>query len=56
MVSNGPQAISSLDNEVEVITPGGEVIASVAGSKDDVAIQILGIITQRLTATRSAAV
>src|SRR6186997_870744 len=29
MVSNGPQAISALDNEVEVIAQGGEVLASI---------------------------
>jgi phosphopantothenoylcysteine decarboxylase/phosphopantothenate--cysteine ligase len=48
MVSNGPEAISSTDNQVEVITHGGEVIASIAGSKDDVATQILSIINERL--------
>jgi phosphopantothenoylcysteine decarboxylase/phosphopantothenate--cysteine ligase len=48
MVSNGPEAISSTDNQVEVITLGGEVIASIAGSKEDVATQILSIINERL--------
>jgi phosphopantothenoylcysteine decarboxylase / phosphopantothenate---cysteine ligase len=48
MISNGPEAISSTDNNVEVITHGGEVIASIAGSKDDVATQILSIIHARL--------
>src|SRR6478672_9574363 len=48
MVSNGTEAISSPENQVEVITPGGEVIASIAGSKDDVATQILSIINERL--------
>ncbi len=48
MISNGPEAISATDNNVEVITPAGEVIASIAGSKDDVATQILSIINQRL--------
>lgn len=48
MVSNGPAAISALDNQVEVITPDGEVIASVAGSKESVAERILAIIHQRL--------
>jgi len=48
MVSNGTEAISSSENEVEVITPGGEVIASIAGSKDDVATQIVSIINERL--------
>ena len=48
MVSNGPQAISSLDNEVEVITPAREVIEAVTGSKEDVATRILAIVSQRL--------
>jgi phosphopantothenoylcysteine decarboxylase/phosphopantothenate--cysteine ligase len=48
MVSNGPQAISAHDNEVEVITPTGEVIASVQGAKEEVATRILAIIQQRL--------
>jgi phosphopantothenoylcysteine decarboxylase / phosphopantothenate---cysteine ligase len=48
MISNGAQAISSPDNEVEVITPAGEVIASIAGAKEEVASQILAIIHGRL--------
>jgi phosphopantothenoylcysteine decarboxylase/phosphopantothenate--cysteine ligase len=50
MISNGPQAISSADNEVEVLTHAGDVIASIAGSKEDVAHRILAIIEQRLIA------
>jgi phosphopantothenoylcysteine decarboxylase/phosphopantothenate--cysteine ligase len=48
MVSNGPEAISAADNHVEVITPTGEVIASLAGAKESVAAQILAIIDERL--------
>jgi phosphopantothenoylcysteine decarboxylase/phosphopantothenate--cysteine ligase len=48
MVSNGAEAISSTDNSVEIITPAGEVLASIAGSKEDVATQILSIINTRL--------
>jgi phosphopantothenoylcysteine decarboxylase/phosphopantothenate--cysteine ligase len=48
MVSNGPQAISALDNEVEVITSTGQVIATLKGSKEDVAAHILAIIEKRL--------
>jgi phosphopantothenoylcysteine decarboxylase/phosphopantothenate--cysteine ligase len=48
MISNGPQAISASDNEVEVITPAGDVIASIAGTKQEVAARILAIIQQRL--------
>jgi phosphopantothenoylcysteine decarboxylase/phosphopantothenate--cysteine ligase len=51
MISNGPEAISATDNSVEVITPAGDVIASIAGSKDDVAAQILSIINARLIKT-----
>src|SRR4029079_14728026 len=48
MVSNGPQAISSTDNQVEVLTPFGEVVAAIAGAKEDVAAQILKIVQSRL--------
>jgi phosphopantothenoylcysteine decarboxylase/phosphopantothenate--cysteine ligase len=53
MVSNGPQAISAHDNEAEVITPSGEVIASLKGSKESVAAQILAIIQERLINRRA---
>jgi phosphopantothenoylcysteine decarboxylase/phosphopantothenate--cysteine ligase len=52
MVSNGPQAISALDNQVEVITPSGEVIAALAGSKESVARGIMAIIEERLVGSR----
>jgi phosphopantothenoylcysteine decarboxylase / phosphopantothenate---cysteine ligase len=48
IVSNGPQAISASDNEVEVISPAGDVIASIAGTKEDVATRILAIVNERL--------
>jgi phosphopantothenoylcysteine decarboxylase/phosphopantothenate--cysteine ligase len=48
MVSNGPQAISAADNQVEVLMPSGEVIASLAGPKETVAAGILAIIQARL--------
>jgi phosphopantothenoylcysteine decarboxylase/phosphopantothenate--cysteine ligase len=48
MVSNGPQAISAADNQVEVIMPTGEVIASLEGTKEGVAAGILAIIQSRL--------
>ncbi len=54
MVSNGPQAISAPDNQVEVITPSGEVIAALAGSKESVARGILAIIEERLVRSRGA--
>jgi phosphopantothenoylcysteine decarboxylase/phosphopantothenate--cysteine ligase len=48
IVSNGPQAISALDNEVEVITPAGEVIEALRGSKESVAKRIVAIIDEQL--------
>src|SRR5262249_47203878 len=48
VVSNGPEAISSADNSVEVLAPDGAVIAAIAGSKEDVAGRILAIIDERL--------
>lgn len=48
MISNGPQAISATDNDVEVLTPTGEVLAAIAGTKEDVAACILAFIQQRL--------
>jgi phosphopantothenoylcysteine decarboxylase / phosphopantothenate---cysteine ligase len=53
MVSNGPQAISAPDNQVEVITPSGEMIAALAGSKESVARGILAIIQERLIGRRA---
>jgi phosphopantothenoylcysteine decarboxylase / phosphopantothenate---cysteine ligase len=53
MISNGTQAISATDNEVEVLTPAGEVIATIAGPKDDVASKILTIIEDRLILQRN---
>ncbi len=52
MVSNGTQAISAPDNEVEVLTPAGEVVATIAGSKETVAARILAIIEELLIAPR----
>jgi phosphopantothenoylcysteine decarboxylase/phosphopantothenate--cysteine ligase len=52
MVSNGQQAISAPDNEVEVLTPGGEVVATIAGSKEKVARRILELIQARLVQSR----
>jgi phosphopantothenoylcysteine decarboxylase/phosphopantothenate--cysteine ligase len=50
MVSNGAQAISSTDNEVEVLTPTGDVLASISGTKEEVATRILSIIEEQLIA------
>jgi phosphopantothenoylcysteine decarboxylase/phosphopantothenate--cysteine ligase len=48
MVSNGPQAINSPDNQVEILSPTGEVLKAIAGSKEVVAAEILGLIQTRL--------
>ena len=48
IVSNCPQAIDSTENDVEVIDRLGEVLAKLAGSKQEVARGILAIIQQRL--------
>jgi phosphopantothenoylcysteine decarboxylase/phosphopantothenate--cysteine ligase len=54
MISNGPQAISATDNEVEVLSPTGEVLASIRGAKEVVAGEILAIVQERLVAARGA--
>jgi phosphopantothenoylcysteine decarboxylase/phosphopantothenate--cysteine ligase len=48
MVSNGPSAIDSCHNEVEVLDRAGQVLATIIGTKENVAIGILNIIQQRL--------
>ena len=52
IISNGPAAISSPNNEVEVLTPTGQAIASIAGPKESVAARILAIIEELLIAPR----
>ncbi len=48
MVSNGVDAISSLDNSVEILDPAGNVVRHIAGSKQNVAKAILDVIEERL--------
>ena len=50
MVLNGPQAMHSLENEVEIIDRRGRVLQAFGGSKEDVARGILRIIHKRLIA------
>jgi phosphopantothenoylcysteine decarboxylase/phosphopantothenate--cysteine ligase len=52
IVSNGPAAISAPDNDVEVLTPTGDVLATLVGKKEVVAHSLLDIIQQRLIAPR----
>ena len=48
IVINGPAAISAARTQVEVLGPGGTVLAALAGSKRRVARGILGIVAERL--------
>ncbi|MEO0530129.1 MAG: phosphopantothenoylcysteine decarboxylase [Planctomycetota bacterium] len=48
MVSNGVAAMNAATNQVEVLTPSGEVIGAFSGPKDEVAAGILGVIGERL--------
>jgi phosphopantothenoylcysteine decarboxylase/phosphopantothenate--cysteine ligase len=48
MVSNGPGAIDSASNDVELLDPSGDLIANVCGSKAEVASRLLHEIDQRL--------
>lgn len=50
MVSNGAEAMRSTTNQVEVLTPDGEVLAALEGPKDEVARGILSVIHGRLIA------
>jgi phosphopantothenoylcysteine decarboxylase/phosphopantothenate--cysteine ligase len=48
IVSNGVEAMHSLDNQVEIIDPAGTVLKQVRGSKLEVARELLGVIAERL--------
>ncbi len=48
MVLNGPAAMHSTENSVEIIDPSGAVIAAYRGPKTDVAKQIFEVIERRL--------
>ena len=48
MVLNGPAAMDALDNSVEVLSPQGEVLGQLSGSKTAVAQGILKIVQSRL--------
>lgn len=48
IVLNGPQAMNSLENQVEVLDRAGTIVATLAGSKESVARGIFQIIRQRL--------
>ena len=48
MVLNGPQAMNSAENAVEVMHPGGEIVANLSGSKKAVALGIFEIVERVL--------
>ena len=48
MVLNGPEAMHSLDNSVEIIDKQGHVLKTLSGPKEDVARGIFGVIEERL--------
>ena len=48
MVLNGPEAMNSPDNQVEILDPEGRVIESLSGTKEVVAQGIFQVIQQRL--------
>ncbi len=48
MVLNGPQAMNAADNQVEVMDRSGKILASLAGSKEEVARAILALVQERL--------
>jgi phosphopantothenoylcysteine decarboxylase/phosphopantothenate--cysteine ligase len=50
IVLNGPEAMNSLENQVEILDKSGAVLESLAGSKQHVADGILDIIEQQLIA------
>lgn len=54
MVLNGPEAMNSADNRVEILARDGQVVTTIAGSKPEVASGIIAIIEQRIIAGREA--
>lgn len=48
IVLNGPAAMNSLENDVEILDANGQTAASFSGPKDEVAAGILQVIQQRL--------
>ena len=48
MVLNGPEAMHALDNHVEILDRGGQVLRTFSGPKEEVARGIFAVIEQRL--------
>jgi phosphopantothenoylcysteine decarboxylase/phosphopantothenate--cysteine ligase len=56
MVLNGPEAMNSLTNSVELIAPNGQVVGKLQGDKQHVADGILDAVQQRLIQRQPPAV
>jgi len=54
MVLNGPEAMHSTENQVEIIDAQGAVIESIGGPKEEVARGIFQVINRRLVGPRNA--
>jgi phosphopantothenoylcysteine decarboxylase/phosphopantothenate--cysteine ligase len=54
MVLNGPEAMHSLENHVEILDRQGNVLSTLAGPKEDVARGIFAVIEERLIAKAPA--
>lgn len=54
MVSNGPEAMHALENNVEIIDPAGTVIKTLSGPKEEVARGIFAVIEERLIKSGSS--
>ena len=48
MVSNGVEAMNSLENRIEILDSAGHILREAAGTKEAVAREILAVIQQRL--------
>jgi phosphopantothenoylcysteine decarboxylase/phosphopantothenate--cysteine ligase len=55
MVSNGVEAMNSLQNRVEILDPAGAVLRQASGTKEAVAREILAVIQDRLITPREEA-
>jgi len=48
MVVNGPEAMHALETRVEIMNRQGQILETLAGTKEDVSRRILGVIQERL--------
>jgi len=51
MVLNGPEAMHSLENQIEILDPDGNVVLSATGKKEAVAKEILRVINEQLVSS-----